>query len=141
VEKRLTETGAAGITVPRCLPPWFSFLSIDGAFRILHAFGAVADNGRVHRSPAVPPVPSMIAMLDRGITRLNALLSEDGSAPDMRPAHMPALTRLTEAGICAADRSAAERLIHLLTASGPRWRGGESLSVVRQLPLFEGGIL
>lgn len=140
-EARLNDSGVAGITVPPCLPPWFSFLSIDGAFRILHAFGAVSDNGRVHRSPAVPSVPSMISMLDRGITRLSALLSEGRSARDMDIVHMPALTRLAEIGICPADRAAAERLIHLTTRARPSGRSCDLRGLARQLSLFDGGAL
>ncbi|MGA0609448.1 hypothetical protein [Caldimonas sp. KR1-144] len=120
------------------MPRWLDGLSIDGAFRVVEAFGCIEQDARPveHRSQALISARSMAQMLDRGLNRLNMLevsSAEQRQLVDL--VDLPTLERLAKYGITETDRLTGRALLRAgglrrpksMRKGGRRQRGQLSL--------------
>lgn len=131
-----TPTGQSAL---KALPPLVQGLSLDGAYRLIEAFGLLAGSGdpvrTVRHSSA--SLAEIGAMLVRGLRRLSKVESADQMDPLLfEVVHLPVLTELMEAPATAADGLRAAWLLDVHRAARPSGVRRCGSRPRRQLPLF-----
>jgi len=140
VQRRLRQGADAAMATPSPLPAWLGQLSVDGAFRVVHAFGVVRPSTATLASfnARLMPISLMAELIESGVARLQHFDDPERRLDWAREVHVPGLVHLTKVGVTDADRSAAANLIELIThpaKARPDGRGGVPRG---QLSLFQG---
>ena len=125
---------------PPELPSWMADLSIDGAWRIVQAFGLLKGPLEVLRQRDLTRLRSpteICAIVNRGLERLvDFAHSPSWHARLTGVVHVQGLRRLTERSPTIADREVASQLLDMLRHRGRHARGGRLNAVPSQRELF-----
>lgn len=128
------------VTTQPGLPRLLGLLSVDGAFRVVHAFGVLTNPHQVPRTADALRHQSPAAVCDivkRGLDRLGAI---DGTSINAQAiassVHLPELIRLARSGIHNADRIVAKQLLGTLTGKPPKSKPSSAHPPTGQLDLF-----
>lgn len=121
------------------LPPLLSGLSLDGAYRLIEAFGLLESASTSVRElrHGAAPLDAVGAMLARGLARLAVFAGpDDVSRLPFEVVHLPVLQELADTPASDADGQRAAWLLDIHRAGRPAGIRRVGARPRRQLPLF-----
>lgn len=140
VERRLALADPSLVVVSdQDVPGMLGQLSLDGAMRLVAAFGLLRRSGdqpQLARAAARSNA-GMAALVARGLERLRYIDTEPHRVSEIESLlHVPGIERLRAHGVDDADGQCAALLLRCLSDTGDRQRDGRGRYHRGQLPLF-----
>ena len=140
IEQRVTAGADAVVQLEPGMARVLSQLSLDGAVRLVEAFGLLDEAGRLTRTGARVTARTMAEIYERGLRRLAQADSDLEAVTRLAPLiHLPLLERLRSTAVAASDARCAALLLELarVRASGSSPCGMSGRYPRGQLSIFE----